>query len=470
MSLVLAIDIGTSSLRTALFSARGDRLVPTTSQQAYELVYGADGGAELPAPSLRKALHGSLDRTLAVYRGDKSLRSIPILAVGTSCFWHSLIGLDQAGRPMTPVYTWADSRCQEDAKALRGQTSERKAHRRTGCMLRSSFWPAKLLWLRRTKRDRGVRKWVSPAEWLYQDMLGSANCGFSMASGTGLFDPSRLAWDADLLARCGIDETSLNPLSETPGAFARKSARFAELRGLPWFPAIGDGAAGNLGCGATKPGLAALNVGTSAALRMMNSGENVHAPFGLFCFRLDRQRFVVGGAVSNAGNLRAWCVKELRLDGDLERELERRPLPAHGLAVLPYWSAERAPTWEEEKRGVISGITHKTTSLDILQATIESSYFRIASIADLLVAYAGTAPKFIVSGGIQHSPSSVQRLANVINQPLYLNLEAEASLRGAAVNVLNRLGMAIPDFNFRDPVRPVRKAAEAYAALRQDLS
>ncbi len=470
MSLVLAIDIGTSSLRTALFSAAGDRLVQTTSQQAYNLSFTEDGGAELPTAALRKALYEALDRTLAVYRADKVLRATPLLAVGTSCFWHSLIGLDQAGRPVTPVYTWADSRCQEDARTLRDEMPERKIHRRTGCMLRSSFWPAKLLWLRRVKRDKGVNKWVSPAEWLYEDMLGAANCGFSMASGTGLFNPASLAWDDELLSRCGINAAMLNPVSETPGAFAGKSARFAELRGIPWFPAIGDGAAGNLGCGATKPGLAALNVGTSAALRMMDSGEKVEAPFGLFCYRLDRQRFVVGGAVSNAGNLRAWCVREMRLDGDLERELERRPVPEHGLTVQPYWSAERAPTWEEDKRGSITGITHKTTALDILQAMIEASYMRVAAISEMIIAHAGTAPKFIVSGGIQHSPSSVQRLANVLNQPLYLNQEPEASLRGAAVNVLNRLGMAVSEFKFRSPVRPIRKAADAYAALRQTES
>src|SRR5690606_13653907 len=89
--------------------------------------------------------------------------------------------------------------------------------------------------------------------------------------------------------------------------------RFPELRAARWIPAIGDGAANNLGAGATKPGLAAINFGTSGAVRIVRSSGKPRAPFGLFCYRIDAQRFLVGGAISNAGGLRAWCLEHLRL-------------------------------------------------------------------------------------------------------------------------------------------------------------
>src|SRR6266478_4856016 len=94
---------------------------------------------------------------------------------------------------------------------------------------------------------------------------------------------------------------------------ARLARRFPELREALWFPAIGDGAASNLGSGATKTGLAALNCGTSAAIRLVSRVPQARAPFGLFDYRVDAERALIGGAVSNAGNLRAWCLRELNL-------------------------------------------------------------------------------------------------------------------------------------------------------------
>jgi gluconokinase len=140
--------------------------------------------------------------------------------------------------------------------------------------------------------------------------------------------------------------------------------------------------------GATRHGLAAINVGTSAAFRVMKADGEARAPFGLFCYRVDARRFLIGGAVSNAGNLRAWCLRELKLEGDaeLEAELAKRPGPAHGLTVLPFWTAERAPTWNEDATGTIHGITQHTTALDLLQAITEASYQRIARIAELIPA------------------------------------------------------------------------------------
>ena len=78
----------------------------------------------------------------------------------------------------------------EDAARLREQLDERVIQERTGCMLRASFWPAKLLWLRRTqpKLFRRVARWVSPAEWIFEEIFGVRACSHSMASGTGLYN------------------------------------------------------------------------------------------------------------------------------------------------------------------------------------------------------------------------------------------------------------------------------------------
>ena len=440
--LVLAFDVGTSSLRTALFDPSAHRLAGTTQQREYALAYGDDGRAELSWRTLRSAARSCLAATLETYRALPATIRPPIRGVGMSAFWHSLLGIGKGGKPATPIYTWADSRCQPDAARLRDELSEAAVHGRTGCMLRASYWPAKLRWLRRAdpKLFKQVSRWMSPAEWLCLELGGPRECSVSMASGTGLLDVETQRWDGEMLGCCHLSAEMLNSLEDVQPRVDPKGSPFPELRGTRWFPAIGDGAASNLGSGATAPGVAALNVGTSAALRIVTTGA-AQAPMGLFRYRVDAERLLIGGAISNAGNLRAWCVRELRLDeAGIERALARRPTPEHGLTVQPLWTAERAPDWEEDGHGLISGITQRTTALDILQAATEASYHRIARIADLLFAGMKNKPRLIVSGGVQRSPSSLRRLANILNQPVYPNNEPEASLRGAAVYALERLG------------------------------
>src|SRR5205823_4546348 len=68
-------------------------------------------------------------------------------------------------------------------------------------------------------------------------------------------------------------------------------------------------------------------------------------PRGLWCYRLDRRRALLGGATSEGGNVYAWCRQMLKLPGDDQLEAALAALPAadHGLTVLPHWAGERAP-------------------------------------------------------------------------------------------------------------------------------
>lgn len=473
---ILAIDIGTSSVRTALFDHNARRLPATLAQQPHAVTHSDDGAAELPPAVLTDGLTACLKRTLARTGGQK------VTAVGVSCFCHGLVGTNAAGKAVTPIFTWADSRCRDDAAELREEMSEKTYHRQTGCMLRASFWPAKLRWLARTKPRmfRRVERWQSPSDWLAGLFCdgGADACSLGMATGTGLLSPRKLRWQDDLVERCGIKPKQLCALSEEPlpvNAAVRRS--FPPLAEARWWPAIGDGAASNLGSGATRPGRAAINFGTSAAFRVMKQGTDAHSPFGLFCYRVDARRYVVGGAVSNAGNLRAWCRRELNLpasESAIDRALATRPGPLRSLVALPFWSAERAPTWREDLTGVVQGFSQNTTALDLLQATTEAVFHRLALIADLSLAGADAtaATEIIVSGGILKSMGLLQRLADVLGRPIHPSREPEASLRGAAVYALEKMGChadAHSDFGrlARPAICPRPGYAEAFAVERQ---
>ncbi len=477
--LILALDLGTSSCRSALFDVRGRRHLATTSQQTYQLQTDKDGKAELDAQTVLTAVRACIGTTLAAQEGDDKLRGQAISAVGTSCFGHSLVGTDERGKALTPIITWADSRNRAAAAALRARNDERRNHATSGCMLRASFWPAKLRWLTAAKPAlvKRVRRWMSPAEWIYLHLCGELRSAHGMATSTGLYHPGTRAYDATLLKLAGVAAKTLPPISDEPLHLLPSYAdTWPTLRDAHWFPGIFDGAASNLGSGATRPGYAAINVGTSAAVRIMyrtGKASPAKAPFGLFCYRVDEERHLIGGAISNAGNLRAWCLRELQLPSDadiIEEVLAKRRTPDHGLLVLPFWTAERAPTWREDVSGTVVGITQATTALDMLQAVTEASYHRLATIIGC-IPKVDRATRFIVGGGIQRSPSSLQRLADVLGRPLTALDEPEASLRGAAVFALEKLGHGerLAPVTGRT-VKPDTQRAKRYAAERVRLA
>ncbi|MEO6786171.1 MAG: FGGY family carbohydrate kinase [Chthoniobacteraceae bacterium] len=469
--LILALDIGTSSCRAALFDITAHRAAATTTQREYPLLTSADGMSEIEPGALLGAMRACITGTLQHRRADAALRARPIAAIGASCFWHGMVGCVEKGEAVTRIITWADSRCRDAAGVLRKRFDERKIHARTGCMLRSTFWPAKMAWLQRAEARlfARVRQWMSPAEWLQLRLAGDANCAIGMATGTGLFDPTALKWDATMLKSAEISPEHLRPLSDAPTPVAGQLAQeFSELRGVPWYPGIGDGAAASLGCGAARAGLAAIHIGASAAIRVVREGAPV-APFGMCCFRVDASRHLVDATVSNAGNLRAWCLRELRLaDGpELDAALAARHSPQHRLVVLPSWNGERAPTWDDETTGTIHGIRQCTTALDMLQAITEAAYHRIGRALEVLGENGNGASKLIVSGGIAKSASGVERLANVLGHPVYPCDEPEPSMRGAAVFALEKLGYPVPLQKLINPVKPRKAAAHEYAAERE---
>jgi gluconokinase len=205
--------------------------------------------------------------------------------------------------------------------------------------------------------------------------------------------------------------------------------------------AIGDGAAGNLGSGADRPGSIAVNFGTSGAVRCVQRRTSDRQPAlapGLFRYVLDDNRDVVGGAISNAGNLYQWCMRELRPRRE-DHPLSRRAAATDELTVLPFLVNERAPDWPENLHGTITGLTQTTTAGDLLRAATTSTFYRLSSILELLTVKPAV-HAVIVSGGIAQAVASLRVLADCLGHDIRVSAQLESSLRGAAVYALEALG------------------------------
>jgi gluconokinase len=133
--LILALDVGTSHARAALFDITARRAASTATQHDYPLLTSPDGRAEIEPGALFGAVRGCINDTLHRMRADANLRGRPIAGIGMSCFWHSMVGCTEKGEAITRVISWADSGCRDSAAILRKRFEEQKIHARTGCML-----------------------------------------------------------------------------------------------------------------------------------------------------------------------------------------------------------------------------------------------------------------------------------------------------------------------------------------------
>jgi gluconokinase len=433
---VLALDVGSSSVRAWVYDETATPVAGAGAKRRYRL---EPGGVLDPDRLLRDAL-AVLHEVGREHAGSEDL-------VAASCFWHSLLAIDRSGRPLTPLLTWRDVRSAAYAEELAGQVDWTAVHARTGCPLHASFWPAKLRWLATEDPQafRDADRFVSFADWLLWRETGELRTSLSMASGSGLWTDD--GWDEELLRLLGIDEGRLPPVSDDPVG--------------RWYPALGDGACSNLGSGCTTAERAALNVGTSAAVRIVTESA-APPPSGLFRYRVDARRSLVGGSLSTGGNLHAWLQDMLRLPQ--ERELASRPPAGHGLSFVPLLAGERAPGWDASRRGAISGLTFETAPVDLLQAGLEGVALELRRVTDLLP----SVDEIVVSGGtLVDKPDWLQIVADVLERPLALSAEPEASARGAAVAVLERLDHAPPPPPVSRVVTPRKDRAEAYRSAME---
>ena len=184
-------------------------------------------------------------------------------------------------------------------------------------------------------------------------------------------------------------------------------------------------------------------VGTSGAMRVLWKAASVEVPSGPWCYRADRQRFVMGGALSDGGNLVGWLRETLRLPDPEETEklLARMEPDSHGLTFLPILNGERGPTWADRANGTISGLALSNTPVEILRAAMEAVAYRFALIAEILQkASPGDKQVIATGGGLLGSPTWTRIMADALGRPVTLSGVEEASARGATLLALEALG------------------------------
>ncbi|GHG26484.1 sugar kinase [Deinococcus indicus] len=430
---VLALDLGTGSLKAALITAGGDVL--RRAAQAYPAHSPQPGWSEShPDDWWAAAQRAAQD----VLRGRDPAR---VRAVSLSGQMHGVTLTAPTGEALRPAVLWSDTRSAPQLEAYHALPEPLLRHLRNPPV--TGFAGPTLLWLAAHEPAAlAAARWaLQPKDWLRLHLTGEAATDPSDASGTLLFDPQRQDWHAGLLERLGLPAALLPPIrpSGSVAGFLRPApARALGLpAGLPVLTGAADTAAA-LHAADPAPGEAQLTVGTGAQIAVSRADLPGPHP-ALHAFRDAAQGWYQLAAVQNAGNVLEWVRRTLRLSWpDMYLGAQQTAGPATPL-FLPYLTGDRTPHLNPHARAgwLELGADHGPGHL--AYAAFEGVALSIAQAAEQLDL--PRAHPLRLAGGGTLEPWWQQLLADALNRPLHVTDAPDASLRGAARLAWTGLGV-----------------------------
>ncbi|MCZ0704300.1 gluconokinase [Natronobacillus azotifigens] len=455
---LLGVDIGTTSTKAVLFDREGK--VQTQYAVEYPLLTPVPGAAEQKAEEIYQAVKTSIRKALSA----SGISSEKLLLVSFSAAMHSLIAIDKDGKPITNSITWADQRAEPWVKKLKEEWNGHEIYLRTGTPIHPMSPLAKIIWLKheRPRIFEETYKFISIKEYVLHQLFGEYIVDYSIASATGLFHLEELDWDKGALEVAGITADHLSKLVPTTHKIQGLSKGLAEELGLsidvPFIIGANDGVLSNLGVNGIEPGVVALTIGTSGAIRTMTNKPVTDQKGRTFCYALTNDHWVIGGPVNNGGMVLRWLrdefcyeevekAKELGVDPyDLITEKISKVKPgSEGLIFHPYLTGERAPIWNANARGSFFGLGMHHKREHMMRAVLEGINFNIYTVLLALEEQIGIPEKIHATGGFAKSPLWRQMLADVFNQEVQIPESVESSCLGAVVLGLYALG-EIDDF------------------------
>lgn len=453
---VLAVDIGTSSVRAMVFERTG-RVVART-QVAYSTIRPAPYFEEQDPDLVRREAYRAMAECLA-QPGAEAGR---VGAISFSSQLYGIIALDGADRPLTRNILWSDGRAEPQADAMKAAHGAQWLYPVTGCPMNSIFPIAKLVWLR--EKQPGIfaaaARFISIKEYVAAPLIGAWAIDYSMASATGLFDIHRHGWHPASLEAAGIREDQLSrAVSGLRGFPLVENSPLAQC-GLPASTRVflggGDGPLANLGSGASRPGAVNIDLGTSGAARCMVTRPVVDDAASLWCFCLTDELWTYGGILTNVGNAYQWLATNVlgatglpceALFEMLNREAVAVTPGAEGLHFLPYLRRARSPSWDGRLKGTLYGLTADHTIGHIAGALLEAIAYDLRTVMELIRRGSETSPPVVLTGGLARSPLIPQLLADVLDEEIFVPDEGEGSIAGAAILGLKGMGV-IGGFDF----------------------
>lgn len=435
---IIAVDIGTTSLRTTLYDAEG-RAMPA-EQRLNPPTYCDDGRVEQEAHSWLSLLP-TLLRASAARAEDAGLT---VAAISLTAQRSSVIAVDREGDPLAPAIMWQDRRTTALAAEL--ASANAAVHAATGIQISPVFSALKMLWIRRSHPEMYARthKFLGIQDLVLHFLTGRFVTDESLASRTNLLNLGTRSWDPSLEELFDVDGDKLCdilPPGSVVGGLLPSVARETGLAaGTPVVTAGGDQQCAALGLGLFAGERAVTNTGTGSyvlghATRPIVDAEmrvstNVSALPGAY---------VLEAILPASGSVYRWFREELWNGRDesessweaINAAAEAAGPGAGGVLLLPHFNGSGTPHWDAAASGVFCGLSLSTKRGDLARAILEGIAMELAGGLRLLEELLGPIAEVRVSGGMAGSRLFNRVQADVFGRPVSHFRGGEATSLGA---------------------------------------
>ncbi|GKU81847.1 gluconokinase [Niallia sp. NCCP-28] len=483
-SYYLGVDIGTTSTKSVLFGEAGK--VISMHHVEYPLYSPAPAIAEQDPEEIFQAVKETMKTALK--KGNINNQKLKLVSFSSAM--HSVIALDEKGKPLTRCITWADSRASEWATKIKKEYNGMEIYRKTGTPIHPMAPLSKIAWLRTDFPEifAKTKKFIGIKEYIFYKFFDEYVMDHSIASATGMFNLFELDWDKEALEVAGISKEQLpTPVPTTYYLQNLKEEHASELGILPTTPFVvgaSDGVLSNLGVNAIDPGVVAVTIGTSGAIRTVTDKPVTDPKGRIFCYALTENHWVVGGPVNNGGMTFRWVRDELassevetakRLGIDpyevLTKIASRVSPGCDGLLFHPYLAGERAPLWNANARGSFFGLGLHHKKEHMVRAVLEGVILNLYTVMLALQEVIGEPKQIQATGGFARSALWRQMMADIFDQEVTVPESFESSCLGAIVLGMYALG-EIKDFSIMQELvgsthshEPIKENVDIYQDL-----
>ena len=457
--MLLGVDIGTTNLKILAIDANSLQLVAHTARPVATLSPKPDYAEQDPEVIWRLFLD-AMQEMLAV--NDVATGSIDGLCFSTAM--HSLLAVDDAGKPLTNALIWSDNRVSAEAGLLKKDHAD--LYKIIGVPIHPMLPLCKLMWFNRTNPRllKRAARWLSIKEYIWWKLTGRYEIDYATAAATGLFDAKKNAWYVPALTLAGVRVDQLSTPVNTIHRADYEGLKVI-INGLaiytPLIIGASDGCLANLGAGAIEAGITTITIGTSGAVRRSSPRPIRDGQGRLFSYPLYRNEapshqtypvrqgdcYAVGGPTNNGANVLEWVAQKFANIPipDVLMQVANVPAGADGLLFRPYLHGERAPLWDATVRGSFHHVDWQHTQAHFMRAALEGVLFNLREIDLLLSRHTGPTRVIHANGGFAQSAVWVQMMADVFGVPVRLNASNESSAIGAVLLARFALAAGSPE-------------------------
>ena len=435
----LGIDLGTGSCKTSLIDQTG-KVIAIGSGKYLSSSPGSHWKEQQP-DSILDGMISAVKNVIA--KANQPAANIKAVSIGSAL--HGIMAVDQAGNPLTNVYTWADDRAAPQAQVIRQSEWFDELYQQTGCPSHGMYPLYKIIWLRENKPEifEEAAKYISVKEYILAKLCGEYVIDYAVASGTGLLNIHTHQWNPNSLELAKITPEQLSSPVSPRHTLKITNHALAEKLSIPANTQIivgaSDAANSNLGAGATDAHQATCMIGTSGAYRIISPRPLLHPNTSSWCYCVDEDHWLVGGAINNGGLALSWLRDTLQ--GTAENEItfndlleyaEKSEIGAEGVFCLPFFAGERSPNWNLDARAAFLGLSISHDIRHMARAVVEGIAYRLRSLDEILFEMDNQIEEVRASGGFTQSKFWVQLVTDVLGRPISVLEEGETSCLGAA--------------------------------------